>query len=87
MSVEPGYDPKAADRYHSWLRGFKDAVAGRPNNPAFIEHERDEIRAAYARGMDDGVALASRAMARAQKRYGFTPSILRSGAPKTTEGR
>jgi hypothetical protein len=79
MAVQPDYDPKAADRFHSFLRGFRDGVAGRPEDPNFTGCARDDIRSAYATGLLDGCTAVERAAGKAQKRYRYKPSILRGG--------
>lgn len=78
----PSYDPKKADCYHAFRQGLRDSLARKVAQKRFMEHpSRGDISKAYLRGWDRGVALMSRELLAAQKRYGFTPSILREARP------
>jgi len=80
------YDPRAADRYHAYRQGWRDGAAGREQAKPFVEHAtRPDMVAAYLIGYDAGGDDAAAALRFAQRKYKFTPSILRDGAIASTE--
>lgn len=91
MSVQPGYDPKCADRYHAYRQGWRDGAAGRMEDAKFTEHKtRPDIVEAYNHGYAHADIAASAALRYAKRKYKFTPSILRDLAeprPRSLRGR
>jgi hypothetical protein len=87
VSVQPGYDPKKADRYHAFRQGWKDAAAGRLPAEPFIRHAtRPDMVTAYQLGFEKGETAVSRALLAAQRKYGYAPSVLRAAAPPGGQG-
>lgn len=79
MSVRPDYDPKAADRYHAYRQGWRDAASGRGENGDFVRHgTRPDMVKAYLLGFNQSQRAASKALLAAQRKYKFTPSVLRA---------
>ncbi len=75
----PGRNIHAENQHASFMRGFRDGVAGRALRPEFVARDEDEpLRVAYLSGYHDGGAACATASQHATKMYGFTPSILRS---------
>lgn len=82
MSARDRYDPKAADRYHAFRQGWRDGAGGRPMAEPFIKHAtRPDMVTAYQLGYEKGETAVSRALLAAQRKYSFTPSILRASVP------
>lgn len=68
---------EAANRFHSYMRGWQDGAAMRSKREEFRAHRLEEI---YERGYGDGVAAFGMASASAGAAYEHRPSILRSDA-------
>ena len=67
----------AANRYHSFMRGWNDGAKFSALNPAFMIHADLEIVAAYTAGYADGRLARHGASTVAQARYSHVPSVLR----------
>lgn len=65
---------EAGNRYHSYVRGWKDGAQPRVKNPAFEGHPLERF---YNQGYEDGRKAAGRAMLFAEKTFKYKPSILR----------
>lgn len=72
-------DPKAADRFHSFRAGWRDANTSKDRDARFIMHAtRPDLAKAYNEGYDAGCTAYNLAIGRAARRYKFTPSVLRA---------
>jgi hypothetical protein len=77
----------AHEQYQSWQRGFVDGVRFAPMNSERFTH-RDGLREAYELGYSEGRNALNAAALAAQKRYGYTPTILRlQDTPPPNRGR
>ncbi len=76
----------AANRYHSYVRGWKDGAKHAIRRTAFTEHENTELRDAYVLGYQDGGVAVAKASEHAQDKYGYVPSILRDGTEIEEQG-
>lgn len=68
----------AANLYHSFRNGWQDGAAGKSPDPRYVQHADAKLWEAYERGWKAARTLRSKALERAQAKYGFTPSIMRS---------
>lgn len=76
----------AANRYHSYRKGWQHGAATRAMGPEFTGHVDDGIREAYLLGYQDGRSELAKALQTAQQRYGHTPTVLRTQDDQTAPG-
>jgi len=72
-----------ADRYHSYLLGWRHAATMRARDPRFLDHKDQQIRGAYLDGEHDGQIAAKQAAGHARKTFDHTPSILREDTTRS----
>ena len=80
MSVPTPEQVEAGNLYHSRVRGWRDGACARRRDPRFAEHDREDLRAAYARGYQDGAIARHKALRGYAIATGYQPNILRGGS-------
>jgi hypothetical protein len=75
----------AANRWKSYLQGWKDGASGISMKEKFTTHENDAIRAEYGGGYSDGWEARRVASQAASERLCHYPSVLRTQEEKGDE--
>lgn len=70
----------AANRFQSYMRGWKDGASMHAMPKEFRNHSDAALSAAYDLGYAHGYEARGEAQKNAEERYGYTPSILRLAA-------
>lgn len=66
------------DQFMAYMRGFYCGAGIKFIDDRLAEHADELIRSAYLDGWADGRVAAKAASAAAEKRFGYSPSILRA---------
>ncbi len=74
-------DIDAANKYHTWCRGWRDGAGMRPMRPDHSAHPT--LGTTYDEAYAGGQQAARDMAAVAAARFGYTPSILRTADAET----
>lgn len=77
VSIPTPRQVEAANLALSYKFGWGDGATGKPFRKTFEEHPREDLREAYAAGLEDGRMAKAHYVGAAYAKYGYTPSILR----------
>lgn len=72
----------AANKYHTWIRGWRDGATGRAKRPDHANHPT--LGTTYNEAYMAGIHAAGAMSTEAAKRFGHVPSILRGGETNGT---
>jgi hypothetical protein len=72
----------AANRYHTWCRGWSDGASGR--TPRADHKTHPELGTVYSDAYSAGFKARNEMREEATKRFGHTPSILRTADAETS---
>ena len=66
------------ERFMAYMKGWYAGAGRKPIDAKFSEHKtRPDLKEEYERGYSDGQAKGRAAAAKAAKRLGYTPTVLR----------
>ena len=68
-------NPDSANKFRSYVKGWKDGAASRMPNPVFKDNP---LKPHYDFGYADGCVARQAATKKASDTYGYEPSILRA---------
>lgn len=72
------------DQFMAYMKGFYCGAGIKFIDDRLAKHADELIKSAYLDGWADGRVAAKEAASRAEKRYGYSPSILRAADSEVT---
>lgn len=66
------------ERFHCYTRGWEAGAGIRPVDQCYVMHKDTRFQRLYTEGWNAGVQARVKASAKAAKRFGYKPSILRT---------
>ena len=64
--------------FHCYMRGWEAGAGVKPADQRFVMHKDTRFQRFYTEGWNVGVQARVKASAKAAKRFGYKPSILRT---------